>query len=367
MKKQKLLYIIHGIRTGGAEIAFLSALDTLVRHYDFKAILLGKSDPGLLGNLPSHITDRLERYDYSLPGLCIRLPLILRSIRRFSPHIVVSSLWRAAVPATWYKRRKPSVRYIAMVHINKFFHPADRFFTKHAAKAADALFVDSEATRKFAVANLTHVNGITVLSFLTQPVPERIEVPPYSQKRFCFVGRLHQMKNVSQAVEVIGWLGSQGIDAQLDLYGRDDGDWETVKATIQKLKLEDRVHWKGEFNPADRKSIFSEHNFYIQLSSNEGMAMAVIEAMQHGLVCFVTPVGEIPAYLHDGQTGVLINVSDRLQWERSLARIKAVVSDEALCRSIAENSRRYFIDKPDFATSLMNELHRVTTPLSTSQ
>lgn len=356
MKKQKLLYVIHGLRTGGAEIAFLSALDELGQAYDFKAILLGKSDPQLLRNVPDKVKLRLERYDYSLPGLCLRLPAVLRSIKRFSPDIIISSLWRAAVPATWYKRVNPQVRYVAMVHINKFFHVADRLFTKRAAGMADALYVDSEATRQFAAAHLPGGDRAAVLSFLTQKVPEQVTVPPYSEKKFCFVGRLHKMKRVPRAVEAIGWLRTQGIDARLDLYGRDDGDWQAVNATIQRLGLEGYVCWKGEFTPAKRHTVFSEYNFYIQLSSNEGMAMAVIEAMQHGLVCFVTPVGEIPAYVHDGETGVLVGSSDQMQWEASLARIKAVVSDETACKRIAENGRRYFMNKPGFAASLIAAL-----------
>ncbi|WP_257658295.1 glycosyltransferase family 4 protein [Parapedobacter lycopersici] len=364
MKKQKLLYIIHGIRTGGAEVAFLSALDGLAATYDFKAILLGKSDPELLKNIPDSIRSRMELYNISLPGLCLRLPAVLRSIHRFSPDIVVSSLWRAAVPATWYKRVNPQVRYVAMVHINKFFHAADRIFTKRAARIADALYVDSEATRYFAELHLPRGNRAKVLSFLTRKASENIRPPAYSEKekRFCFVGRLHKMKNVPQAVEAIGWLRSEGVDARLDLYGRDDGDKQAVDAAIQANQLEAYVCWKGEFVPAERSTIFSQYNFYLQLSSNEGMAMSVIEAMQHGLVCFVTPVGEIPAYVHDRHTGILIDTSTEKQWEASLMRIKQVVTNGALCQKIAENSRLYFADRPDFTASLLAALQEFSDP-----
>ncbi|WP_353182878.1 glycosyltransferase family 4 protein [Parapedobacter lycopersici] len=362
MKKQKLLYIIHGIRTGGAEIAFLSALGGLVAAYDFKAILLGKSDPELLKDIPGSVKSRLELYDFSLLGLCFRLPAVLHSIRRFSPDIVVSSLWRAAVPATWYKWANPQVRYVAMVHINKFFHAADRVFTKQAARMADALYVDSEATRYFAELHLPQGDRAKVLSFLTRKASENSITPVYSEKKFCFVGRLHKMKNVPQAVEAIGWLRSEGVDARLDLYGRDDGDKQAVDAAIQANQLEAYVCWKGEFAPAERSAIFSQYNFYLQLSSNEGMAMSVIEAMQHGLVCFVTPVGEIPAYVLDQHTGILIDNSNEKQWEMSLMRMKHVVTNAALCQKIAENGRRYFADRPDFTTSLLAALQEFNDP-----
>lgn len=360
MKKQKLLYIIHGIRTGGAEIAFLSAVDDLVKVYDFKAILLGKSDPKLVKSLPEGVKSRLEQYDYSLPSLCLRLPFILAAIRRFSPDILISSLWRAAVPATIYKRNNPHVRYIAMLHIDRFFHVADRFFTKQAARNADALYVDCEATRQFATLHLPRGHRATVLSFLTRRVPDSVVTPPYSEKKFCFVGRLHKMKNVPKAVEAIGWLRREGIDARLDLYGRDDGDWQAIKATIHANQLDEYVCWKGEFIPEKRSSIFSKYNFYLQLSHNEGMAMSVVEAMQHGLVCFVTPVGEIPAYVRHLETGVRVDISDKLRWEASLMQMKEVVSDENLCRRIAEKGRQIFVKKPDFATSLLKELRAFT-------
>src|SRR5690606_41470969 len=116
MRKQKLLYIIHGIRTGGAEIAFLSALIELEKAYDFKAIILGKSNERLLAGMPDRVKSRLERYEYTLPVLCFCLPAILRSIRRFAPDIILSSLWRSAVPADWYKRFNATCRYAVMIH-----------------------------------------------------------------------------------------------------------------------------------------------------------------------------------------------------------------------------------------------------------
>ena len=360
MKKQKLLYIIHGIRTGGAEIAFLSALDDLMNAYDFKAILLGRSDPKLVAELPEPVKSRLERYDCSLPSLCVRMPTILKVIEQFSPDILISSLWRSAALATMYKRSHPHVHYIEMVHINKFFHVADRFFTKRAARNADALYVDCESTRQFAQSYLPRGDRAEVLSFLTRKGPEHVTVPPYTEKRFCFVGRLHKMKNVSKAVEAIGWLRRQGVDARLDLYGRDDGDWHVIKATIQKHKLGEYVHWKGEFIPGKRSSIFAKYNFYLQLSHHEGMAMSVVEAMQHGLVCFVTPVGEVAAYIRHLDTGVLVDTTDQQRWNASLVQMKNVLSDEELCRQIAQNGYQFFTDKPDFSTSLLMALRAFT-------
>src|SRR5690606_25684238 len=185
MRKQKLLYIIHGIRTGGAEIAFLSALIDLEKTYDFKAIVLGKSDERLLEHVPDRVKSKLERYHYSLPFLGLYLPAIFRSIRQFSPDIILSSLWRSAVPATWYKRFHSNVRYAVIVHSSRFFHIADRFFTTQAVRDADAVYVDSDATKQFLREHLHRTAQVRVLSFLTFKGPDTITPPPYSEKRFC--------------------------------------------------------------------------------------------------------------------------------------------------------------------------------------
>src|SRR5690606_7002624 len=150
---------------------------------------------------------------------------------------------------------------------------------------------------------------------------DKIEASSQSEIRFCFVGRLHNVKNVPRAVEVIGWLRRQGIDARFDIYGRDDGDWAFIKKAIQMRRLDNYVNWKGEFFPEERSSVLSNYDFYIQLSSHEGRAMAVIEAMQHGLVCFVTPVGDIPVYINHMENGVLIDIKDETHWKASLRLI----------------------------------------------
>jgi len=360
MKKQKLLYIIHGIHSGGAELAFLSALEDLEKVYDFRAIVLGRSNAVLLAAIHDSVRSRITCYPYPLPILLLYLPAIVRSIRSFSPDIMISSLWRSVVPAIWYKRINPGVRYIAILHINKFFHVADKFFTKRALRQADIVFADSEATKRFAGMHSPRGNEIQILSFLTAKRPKEMTNPPFSEKKFCFVGRLHKMKNVPLAIKAIGWLREQGIDARLDIYGRDDGDCAAVKQTIQTLGLESVVRWRGEFVPENRAAVFSKYNFYIQLSSHEGMAMSVVEAMQHGLVCFVTPVGEIPAYITDMEDGVLVDVSERTQWESTLERIKQVATDENLCAQISEKSKRAFEKRLDFSTSLIQALREST-------
>jgi glycosyltransferase involved in cell wall biosynthesis len=61
-------------------------------------------------------------------------------------------------------------------------------------------------------------------------------------------------------------------------------------------------------------------------SRAEGVPMALLEAMAHGLPSITTPVGGIPDVFRDGQHGMLVRPGDVEQIRAALAHF---ISDEA--------------------------------------
>ncbi len=364
IQKRKLAYFLHDIAVGGAEVAFLSALPALHQAFDLKVFVLGNVDPKLIGRFPEPIQRCIVCLGIKRWALVFHLPRIYYQLRLFRPEIIVSSLWRSTIPAVLYKRLNGGgVRYMVLMHSSDFFHWADRLFTCRAIRVADAIFADAQATAAFArtLVGKSKIPIIT-LSYLTDPTPSRpVEHEYAGAKRFCYVGKLHQIKRITLAISAIKWLRDKGIDATLDIFGRDEGAGTSIHAQIIQLGLAQHVHVHEEIAPFDKTRVYGTFPFYIQLSVQEGMAMSVAEAMQHGMVCAVTAVGEIPNYTEDGVSAILLDPATPGSWESSLNRLLAVLQDEGQCRSISHAAHQVFKGTAVFSESFISAVNESAT------
>lgn len=354
--KKKLVYLLHDIALGGAEIAFLSALPALHRAFRLRVYVLQRMDEALLGSLPPELRACIIHYPLPASRLPFRLPGLLRQIRLFRPDMLVSSLWRASLAASVYKKIFPGVRYTALMHNTTYFHRADRFGSRLALRTADSVLADAEATSAFISGQYPALKA-QVLSFLTDPSPEQEPIYTYGeQKNLVFVGRIHPVKQVPLLVDAIARLRERGVDARLDIYGRDDGALEAVEQRVRGHQLQPYVQLKGELHPRDRTTVLAQYPYYIQVSHREGMAMSVAEAMQQGKVCFVQPAGEIARYARDGESAVFLRTDTADQWGYSLERMAAALTDAAQCRQISRAAYQVFRQRPVFARSLLQAL-----------
>ena len=358
-KKRRLAYIIHGLDAGigGAELACVSALPSLHKRFDLRVYVLGGPNSVLLDGLGDEIIGRMKFYRFRAYTMLFMLPLLVGSLWSFKPDIVISSLWRSAAVAWLYKCLRRRITYFLLVHSSEFFHWADRFFTTRAMYVSDAVFADSQATGLFAERIVGGRTGIHVLSYLLDAPPA---VLPQHQflpaKRFLFVGRLNKVKRVSLAVKAIAALRAAGVDAGLHIYGRDDGDRANVEKAIGRYGLQQHIVFKGELDPKRKRAIFASYDYYIQLSAQEGMAMSVAEAMQHGAVCMVTPVGAIAQYAIDGISAIFVDPTDEATWNSSMQRIIDVVDDTARCGKMSMEAFKTFKDTPVFADTLIEAM-----------
>lgn len=359
MVKPKLAYIIHGIALGGAEVALLSALPALDNCYDLRVYVLGKSDKRLLGQIAPNVRQKMIFWEISPWLLFPCIPFIWCSLAKFRPAFIISSLWRSTILAVLYKTFSPQVKYFIMVHSTIFFHVMDRFFTKLGIRKSDAVFADSKATETFLEKIIRDNKRIEVLSYLTIPTPGKVNEQQFNTEfRFFYVGSLRAVKRVPLAIAAIAWLRSHGVDATLHIYGRPEGSERAIREEIATLNLHACVFLCGEVLPAEKGILYQQYNCYIQLSEHEGMAMSVVEAMQQGKLCFVTPVGEIPNYAVDGVSAVFLEVADHRVTEKSLQKMLTILKDENKCKSIAARAHHKFTGVSLFAGSLIEAIQK---------
>lgn len=86
-------------------------------------------------------------------------------------------------------------------------------------------------------------------------------------------------------------------------------------------------------------------DIFIRPSLSEGMGSSFIEAMAAGLPIIGTPVGGIPDFLTDGETGVFCRIND----PKSIAeQVERLMSDNDLRRRLVENGQKLVAEKYDW-------------------
>ena len=108
-----------------------------------------------------------------------------------------------------------------------------------------------------------------------------------------------------------------------------------LRALARVLGLEEAVIFTGYRE--DALQIMQMFDVFVLASVQEGLAIALIEAMALGKPSVVTRVGGLPEVVHDGEEGFVVPPSD----PRALARaIITVLQDRSLSESFSAASRR---------------------------
>ncbi|WP_323194586.1 glycosyltransferase family 4 protein [Nodularia harveyana] len=132
-----------------------------------------------------------------------------------------------------------------------------------------------------------------------------IERKNSSVVRLAFCGRVGERKGAFDLITAFAQIpDTQKKSTQLILAG--DGEIEEGLRLAEKLKIGEQVSFLGWINSQQRDEILSQADVFILPSYNEGLPMAILEAMGWGLPIIATPVGGIPELVIDKQNGLLV-------------------------------------------------------------
>ncbi|HEY5106454.1 MAG TPA: glycosyltransferase family 4 protein [Caulobacteraceae bacterium] len=243
----------------------------------------------------------------------------LRRLRQFAPDLVICSLWRTLPLGMLVKWLNPRVKVVCFLHVARPAHVVDRLLYLLAMRASDAIWFDCLATFQGRAHGASKPGRI--ISFVTARFrPFSAEAKPPCP-RFVSWGRLNRQKGIDRALRLIAELVAQGVDASFDAWGPDDGEKTSLVALAAKLRISDRVHFRGAIERQQLPEVAGSAAFFLQLSRFEGMAMTVVEAMQLGCVPVVTAVGEIATYCKPGVNAIVVEVNDLPAAARELRHV----------------------------------------------
>lgn len=268
------------------------------------------------------------------------------NIRAQQPDLLIVSLWRACLIGILVKVFRPRTRLVLMLHSTRNAHWLDKAITDLAASLATELWADSEATLRQRLKESSHKIR-RVISFVTRRLEPMPEKPP--EPTFIFWGRLNAHKRVDRAIHLFSRITETLAGARFIIIGPDGGAFSNARATVDELRLQDKVSFRGELEFGDICSASSSASFYLQTSNHEGMAMSVVEAMQLGLVPVVTPVGEIQNYCRHGKNAIVITTH-----EAAVQDVRQVLADPGLYAVMRAAAVATWRHSPIYADSMLD-------------
>ncbi|MEC4613838.1 glycosyltransferase family 4 protein [Tsukamurella tyrosinosolvens] len=150
------------------------------------------------------------------------------------------------------------------------------------------------------------------------------------------LGRLGVRKGSYDLVAAVAALPPD-VRSRLHLTLAGDGEVDEVRAAVAAAGVEEAVTVRGWVDPAGRDALLAASQVFALPSYDEGLPMALLEAMAAGLAPLTTPVGAIPDAITDGDDGLLVPPGDVPALSAALARL---VEDPELRKGIAAGARR---------------------------
>jgi len=133
----------------------------------------------------------------------------------------------------------------------------------------------------------------------------------------------------------------------------------SLKEKARALDVGERVKFLGYIEHKEMPKYLKVSDIFIRPSLSEGMGNSFIEAMAAGIPVIATPVGGIPDFLTDGETGVFARMRDP---ESIAEQVKRLIDDKVLYQKLSENGRRLVIEKYDWDLIAEEMKSRVFVP-----
>ena len=236
-----------------------------------------------------------------------------------------------------------------IVHLHDFDYPADfarrrawqQRLVRRLFRRARLCLVLGERDRRFVIEGLgVEPERAVVLHNAVPdpgPPPERSGRPGPS--RLLFLGHLSERKGVGELLAALARPALSARDWRLDLAG--GGEVERFRARARELGLSERCRFHGWLGQEATFELLRTADILVLPSHAEGQAMALLEAMAHGLAILATPVGAHLEAVTDGVSALLVPPGEVDALEAALLRL---VDEPALRARLGRAARARYLE-----------------------
>ncbi len=155
--------------------------------------------------------------------------------------------------------------------------------------------------------------------------------------RLLFLGALTERKGLPELLEALASPTLADADWRLDLVGNgDEAFWREAAA---RLGLAERVRFLGWLPSERAREMLAGADLLVLPSRQEGLPMAILEAMAAGVAVLATDVGDVAEAVVSGRTGALVSSRDPNALADALSRL---IGSRALRDRLGDAGRARF-------------------------
>jgi glycosyltransferase involved in cell wall biosynthesis len=206
-------------------------------------------------------------------------------------------------------------------------------------KSSACVLVLGECWRRFVVGELGLPAGKVRVLWNAVPDPGRpAPRADESVANILFLGRLGERKGVPELLAALADPLLQALPWHATLAG--DGQVDRFRAIADRLGLGERVTFTGWISEHEARRRLAAADLLVLPSRNEGLPIAILEAMSYGVPVVATPVGAVADAVREGRTGLLVPPGDPVALARALATL---VASPDLRRTLGAQARATFL------------------------
>lgn len=339
---------------GGSELAIKNTTDR-IGNYEFDLITT-RTLPSLapverIGNVRVfRVGGQLELLSFLVPKAFLPIRMAYRAWRLHRKHhyafLHAYQASQAAGAAWLLKFFYPKLPLLLTIQEGKELGRQSwltRFFRRLIVMRASAVTVISnylrEYVRKLRPNLPTSVipNGVDGEKFGRQISDQKVNQLrqslriPANHQVVISISRLVQKNGIADLIRAIEQVrADQAVTLLLVGGGEDESQLRILSRTIKGVQ----IVFTGSVDPSLLPLYMRLGNVFVRPSHSEGLGNSFLEAMASGVPVIGTPVGGIPDFLVDGETGLYCRPGD----PRSIAdAINRILSDRALAKKLVHN------------------------------
>lgn len=173
------------------------------------------------------------------------------------------------------------------------------------------------------------------------PLPERAVCQAARDRvHVAVVGRLGDRKGSYDVVAAVAALDPQ-IRRRLRVTLAGDGEIDGVAAAVADAGVGDTVHIAGWLDQQARDELLADAQVFLLPSRDEGLPMALLEAMAWGLAPVTSTAGSMGEVIRDGVNGLLVDAGAPAQ---IAAALTTMVTDDATRARLGAAARHHATD-----------------------
>ena len=342
-------------QVGGSELAIKNITDRLPEvHFDLITSRPSKDFPKYekMGTVNVYrVGNQLSLLSFLLPKNFFPIAVFFKACRlvsEYGPYNIIHAYQASqAAGGGWLlKWRYPDIPFLVTIQEGKTLNQQSwltRLFRHFIFTKADIVTVISNYLERYVRTQNPKIpirivpNGVDLSKF--KPEDNHVD-----SKTIITVSRLVEKNGIINLIEAMAIVVGEIPDAKLMVIGSGFLD-KDLKLKVKNLSLGDRVQFLGEIPNELLPKYLSMADVFVRPSLSEGLGTAFLEAMAAGLPVIGTPVGGIPDFLKDGETGLFCKVVD----SKDLAeKIKILLTDKELKEKIIGNAKSLVAKKYDW-------------------